>query len=234
MGPTCFTIKKIAKFNVMNKAILFLILMAFQVSAQDTIRFKNGEMQAVKVTEISVAEIKYARFNIADGPVYVVNKSDVASIKYANGQIDKFDVAPTPAAPVATQPITVVPNVHQLNDKIIIRGRHLYYMSSPVGEGRLSNIMMSVEDKTKQRKMMVKYGEMKSYKAKQYAWGWGSLGAAAVVFIAGVSSSSGGGALIGLVAAPGIVVTGQVIASINKKKRHEKMVEAARVYNGEL
>lgn len=232
--PVCFTSKKIAKFNVMNKAILLLMLIAWELKAQDTIRFKSGEMQAVKVTEINETEIKYARHNVADGPVYVVNKSDVASIKYTNGQIDKFDVAPTPAAPVPAQPITVVPNVQQLNDKIIIRGRHLYYMSAPVGEGRLKGIMMGCSDKTKQRKMLIKYDEMKVFKAKQYAWGWGSVGAGLVAFYALALTGTSEGVLIGLVAAPGIVVTGQVIASINKKKRHEKMVEAAKVYNGEL
>lgn len=61
------------------------------LKSQDTIRFTRGETKAVKVMEIGINEIKYVRFDNPTGPTYTVNKYDVQSIKFANGQIDVFE-----------------------------------------------------------------------------------------------------------------------------------------------
>ncbi len=51
----------------------------------DLITLKNGEEVSVKVLEITSIEVKYKKCDAPDGPLYVVKKSDVFMIKYANG-----------------------------------------------------------------------------------------------------------------------------------------------------
>lgn len=51
----------------------------------DVITLKNGEDVKAKILEITPIEIKYKKCDLPDGPLYVVKKSDVFMIKYANG-----------------------------------------------------------------------------------------------------------------------------------------------------
>lgn len=51
----------------------------------DQIIFKSGDIVAAKVLEITEDKIKYKRCDNIDGPLFVVSKSSVHSIKYANG-----------------------------------------------------------------------------------------------------------------------------------------------------
>ena len=53
--------------------------------AQDIMTLKNGDVQSVKVTEINQTEIKYRDFLNLEGPVRVIDKIAVFSIKYENG-----------------------------------------------------------------------------------------------------------------------------------------------------
>jgi len=68
-------------------AILFFTL-AVSVSAQDMIVLINGNVIEAKVEEISPTEIKYRHFDNLNGPLIIINKSDVYSIKYENGVVD--------------------------------------------------------------------------------------------------------------------------------------------------
>ena len=61
----------------------------------DEITFKNGDEVKAKVLEINENEIKYKRCDNLDGPIIVVNKSEVFMIKYLNGSKEVFkDVTP--------------------------------------------------------------------------------------------------------------------------------------------
>ena len=51
----------------------------------DILVLKNGDEVKAKVLEISPIEIKYKKCTMPEGPLYVVKKSDVFMIKYANG-----------------------------------------------------------------------------------------------------------------------------------------------------
>jgi len=59
-----------------------------QSGDHDTIVLLNGDMIEAKVEEISATEIKYRQINNLDGPLIVINKSEVLSIKFKNGTID--------------------------------------------------------------------------------------------------------------------------------------------------
>jgi len=68
-------------------AILFFML-AIYVNAQDIIVLINGNTIEAKVEEISPTEIKYRRFDNLRGPLIIINRSDVSSIKYENGVVE--------------------------------------------------------------------------------------------------------------------------------------------------
>jgi len=68
-------------------------------SCGDLITFKSGDQVTARVTEITEDKIKYKRCDNLDGPVFVVNKSTVATIRYSNGVLEKIE---TPAEPVYT------------------------------------------------------------------------------------------------------------------------------------
>lgn len=74
---------------LMLSALLFLFVQI--VRAQDTIVKRNGDRVIAKVTEVDPAEIKYKRFDIPDGPVYVLPKEQIKFVIYANGTKESFE-----------------------------------------------------------------------------------------------------------------------------------------------
>lgn len=71
-------------------SIIALVLTASYSFAQDTLYTVSGQKIAAKVVEINQTEIKYKKANNPDGPVYVVDKSDVALIEYKNGSKELY------------------------------------------------------------------------------------------------------------------------------------------------
>lgn len=70
--------------------ILSFLFVFVNVKSQDTLYLKNGNFIAAKVIEIGTQEIKYKKVQNPDGPMYVINKADVAMIEYASGYKDIF------------------------------------------------------------------------------------------------------------------------------------------------
>lgn len=67
------------------------------VSGCDTIVLRNGDVMQAKVVEISQLEIRYRKCEDTQGPVFVVNITDVFLIKYPNGTRDYFTSERSPA-----------------------------------------------------------------------------------------------------------------------------------------
>jgi hypothetical protein len=93
----------------MRKVVFVLALVLFTgtvslVNAQDIItkRVDGSEIRA-KVLEVGVTEVKYKLFDNQEGPTYVLPKSEIFRIKYADDRIELFDAA-TPTSP--TNPAT--------------------------------------------------------------------------------------------------------------------------------
>jgi len=83
--------------------LIFIAVIAFGISvnAQDVIILKNGDDIQAIVQEIGENEIKYKKFDNANGPVYTMKKSEIFMIRYPNGSKDVFtDVSTT--TPVET------------------------------------------------------------------------------------------------------------------------------------
>lgn len=88
----------------MRAFLLFalLALLSGAAHAQDLLTKRNGEELAVKVVEITPAEVKYRRTDNPDGPLITVWRTEVFMIRYASGAKEMFDkagvAAPAPAA----------------------------------------------------------------------------------------------------------------------------------------
>ncbi|GHV35311.1 hypothetical protein FACS1894180_7240 [Bacteroidia bacterium] len=61
-----------------------------QTAKSDVITKKNGDQINAKVLEIGNDEVKYKKFGNENGPTYTISKSEIFTIKYANGSKDVF------------------------------------------------------------------------------------------------------------------------------------------------
>lgn len=111
----------------MKKFILLMtVLMASMVaSAQDTINFHNGRVEAAKVMEVGMGKIKYKKIANLDGPLYLLDESEVASIKYQNGDVETF-----------AQPVQVAP----VESYSPVRQRRVVLQAGPVFVDRTYNL----------------------------------------------------------------------------------------------
>ena len=77
----------------MLRKILFLVLVLFAgktAFCQDTIHLVNHQIIVSKVIEINPKQVKYKISSYPDGPLYVVNKTSVDKIVYADGMKSFF------------------------------------------------------------------------------------------------------------------------------------------------
>lgn len=71
--------------------IISLLCIAGVASAQDVIVKKDNTTILSKVIEVSSSEIKYKKWSNQDGPIYSISRSDIISINYQNGDVEKFE-----------------------------------------------------------------------------------------------------------------------------------------------
>ncbi len=102
---------------MMKKVILLLaaaVCGAMSAAAQDLIVKRDATQVEAKVSEIAPETIRYKRFSNPDGPTYVLPVKEIAYIRFANGEVERFgetapatpaaqEVASTPAAPEAPE-----------------------------------------------------------------------------------------------------------------------------------
>jgi len=75
----------------MKKLIFLLVLVStLQAIAQDVIVKTDGSTILSKVLEVNTNDIKYKKHSNPKGPTYTINKSEVMSINYENGDRDSF------------------------------------------------------------------------------------------------------------------------------------------------
>ncbi|NOZ35387.1 MAG: hypothetical protein GXO80_08825 [Chlorobi bacterium] len=77
----------------MKKSVLIVVfLISFSVSSfsQDIITKYDSTKIEAKIIEVNLKTVKYKKYSNQDGPVYVINKSDIHDILYKNGDRDVF------------------------------------------------------------------------------------------------------------------------------------------------
>ena len=94
------------------KKIIFLTLFIISslniCNGQDVIVKTTGENIQAKVLEIGLTEIRYLHFDNPTGPTYVILKSEVSLIKYANGTRDNFTTTVIPKSDSTAKADSVV------------------------------------------------------------------------------------------------------------------------------
>ena len=70
---------------------LIALLMVMTASAQDIITRVNGSAIRAKVEEVSATVVKYRAADNLQGPLYSIPVSEVATITYRNGKLDRFN-----------------------------------------------------------------------------------------------------------------------------------------------
>lgn len=76
---------------IMKKLLLCILsLLPTFIEAQDVIVKKDGSTIISKILEVNSSEVKYKKYSNLDGPVFVINKSEIQVINYENG--DKEDL----------------------------------------------------------------------------------------------------------------------------------------------
>jgi hypothetical protein len=67
---------------------IFLFAGIWSAAAQDLIILRDGNIIEAKVMEIAPAEIRYRRFNHLDGPMIIIQKDTVLTIRYERGNYE--------------------------------------------------------------------------------------------------------------------------------------------------
>lgn len=217
--------------------IIIFCFVQYLINAQDTIFKRSGEIISVKVIEVNIKEISYKRFDIADGPLFVINKDDIEKIKYQNGFIDAFIVSKK-SAPL---PIYSNPNFAFVeNNKIFQdyrKGKYVYHGRTISDRKALSLAY--------QRNLVWNDSEIKSHitasksnNALQKSIGisgavLGGLGCYGSLIAATTSSSTNDGIIIGTVgiASAAIIVVSQVLAYQFKLRRLKHANKVVDLYN---
>lgn len=79
------------------KRFLFLLTVLLicgtvqQISAQDTIYKMDRSYVIAKIQEVGTYDIKYKRYAAPDGPLYIIHKTDVWKIAYADGTVEYYN-----------------------------------------------------------------------------------------------------------------------------------------------
>lgn len=62
------------------------------IHAQDVIVMKDGSTIISKILEIGITDIKYKKYSNINGPIYTINKSEIKTINYENGERDIYEI----------------------------------------------------------------------------------------------------------------------------------------------
>lgn len=149
--------------------LLFVFLCFGNIKAQDTIIKINGEVIVAKITEINPTEIKFKRFNLPDGPSYIEAKSNIRTIKFSNGIVEKIDPSQIP-----------VTSSYVLSNKIEMRGFGFRYQNRNISEGEMHKILLQ----SKNKKIINLVRQAKNARGMQFM-GFGAipLGVLSLVFV---------------------------------------------------
>lgn len=216
----------------MKKFVFLFLIFNCALRAQDTIRFANGNILAAKVMEVGETEIKYNRYDNLTGPLYVADRNEIKSLKYANGSMDVFKSA----EPKAEKPIASEQKPSALSyKKIDIIDKRLYYNDRTINERTLLRLADNCPDVTKKNILAGEKARLYQYRNKRSMSAWllyGGIGVAYFGIIAGSEGADGAGAMA-FVLGTGASITGGVLTSMYKNKRKQKRVDIAHIYNGD-
>ena len=214
--------------------IITFILLGNWIYSQDSIRFKDNNNIAVKISEVGIVDIKYRRFDNLNGPQYIVNKQDIRYIKFQNGVIDTMR-----QSNVLTENNSLI----KITEKAKISSIHfrLYYNYEVLNYKQLQKLITTIENNDEKTLLLNEFDIMKKYKLKQYAYaysGWvlGFITASALSGVAQNNPSKANSTTIGLsllctATWASFIIIGHSISHDFKIKRYREQTTIAEMYN---
>jgi hypothetical protein len=226
-------------FNPMKTLLIFcLLLVCATGKAQDTIYKRNKEVISAKIAEISSTEVKYKRFAMQDGPLFVIGRDEVQKIKFANGAVDSFAVTqPVVAQPTAPSQPSVVYQSTPLLTGLIQNPRpgSYYFNQARINEKKLLFIATDKNRAWKDKELTNAIIATRDYKNNQYISGFGGPVVLLACFIgAGQTLKNGGSdAVVSalVVNGIGILIASQIISPMFKRKRAKSARKVLELYN---
>ena len=131
-----------------NSLIILFFFSVLLSNAQDTIFLKTSEKITAFVKEVSQAEVQYKKAELPDGPMFIVNKSDIVKIVYKNGYTEVIKSAVVEEKPFVVQ-YQGTPDIN--NEKITMKDakKRYFYLSGLVNRhpdpNRRPELMKSVK-----------------------------------------------------------------------------------------
>ena len=245
------------KLNSKNNFIIIILFFCGKIFSQDTISFKNGLQQAVKVSEVGSNEIKYQRWDNLTGPIYVTDKNEINSIKYSNGVTERYDLKDPKLNVVLPSQNQNQQNQNQQNENQnnqnplnrleFLGGKQLMFQQRIIIDIELMGLISNHPNQTIRSNLQNEYKKMMNYKRAApgfLALGFG-IGFAVPIVVTAVTLFGGGFGISGLTNAVTIIVagalTGGVIRTLgcafskmNKNKMMNQRKVIAEMYNNGL
>ncbi len=212
------------------KPILFTIFffsLFFSGLAQDTLLFNDNKKLVVIVKEVSQTEIQYKKIELPDGPMYIVNKSDIQKIIYKNGYSETITVSsPPPASP--SQDFKVYNSTNESGRTLIS------YRDTKRRSYSIINLIERHPDKNRQPELFKLQRSIRNLKAGQDATKTVSIVFGGITIVSGafigfinLIDSSVGGFEIPIVTGSVALVTcaSAITFHINLKKKRQNFVK---------
>jgi len=119
---------------------IFLLCLTENAISQDVILKEDNTTILSKVFEVTSTEFKYKKWSNQEGPLYSINRSDVTSISYQNGNVEMFnnhvEITPAPQQtetyPAAQTPIVQIQPESQTTESPYSRSRVQFSLNGGV------------------------------------------------------------------------------------------------------
>jgi hypothetical protein len=85
--------------NHLQWVLLALMCSASAAFSQDTLYYRNGSTQIVRITEVGIDEVKYRDYKNQDAPTFNIEKNELKRIGFADGTSFKFNEDPLDLKP---------------------------------------------------------------------------------------------------------------------------------------
>lgn len=115
--------------------IFVFALISFMANAQDVIVKKDGSTILSKVLEVNPSDIKYKKFSNQNGPTYTIDKSEVMSINYENGEKDVFTLSDNTSQTNSNTISQYVPSKPSFENDELIRKYSTIYQPKKKSKG---------------------------------------------------------------------------------------------------
>lgn len=156
---------------------LLCMVSAFAANVDIIIKTNSEKIEAL-IQEVSETEIKYKKANNPTGPIYIVNMSEIATILYANGDVQAVEHKAEPAQQQGTYNFSYGFSTLPESEQLKYLGHNEYSINGKILKGRELDFFLK-ENCPKARVYYQKFETM-----EKVGWSFFAIGPA--IFAAGI------------------------------------------------